>query len=79
MLSHLWHEGTIMVVGRLSGQKLWDLTERCLPSWAPRERLSDLEITRRAVQTAVRALGVAHPREIEQHFARGRYRSCRGC
>lgn len=73
MLAHLWHEGTIMVAGRSSGQKLWDLTERCLPSWTPRGRLSDLEITRRAAQMAVRALGVGQPREIEQHFIRGRY------
>lgn len=73
MLAHLWHEGTIMVAGRSNGQKLWDLTGRCLPAWVPRGRLSDLEITRRAAQTAVRALGVAHPREIEQHFTRGRY------
>jgi uncharacterized protein YcaQ len=62
-----------MVAGRISGQKLWDLTERCLPSWTPRERLSDLEITRRGAQTALRALGIAQPREIEQHFLRGRY------
>ncbi len=73
MLAHLWHAGTIMVAGRSGGQKLWDLTERCLPPWTPRERLSDREVTRRAAHPALRALGVARPCDIEQHFIRGQY------
>jgi uncharacterized protein len=75
MLDYLWLSGKIMVTGRQGIQKVWDLTERCLPPWAPREKLSRREVVRRAAQRALRALGVATPRQIEQHFLRGRYPS----
>lgn len=73
MLDLLLLQGKIMVAGRSGGQKLWDLAERCLPDWTPRERLSEREGVRRAAQRSLRALGVARPRHIEQHFIRGRY------
>ncbi|MBA3946818.1 MAG: winged helix-turn-helix domain-containing protein [Herpetosiphonaceae bacterium] len=73
MLDFLWIQGTIMVAGRSGIQKLWDLSERCLPAWTPREQLMDEEVTRRAIPLAVRALGVARPAHIQQHFIRGRY------
>jgi uncharacterized protein len=73
MLDYLWLSGKIMVSGRQGIQKVWDLSARCLPSWAPREKLSRREVVRRAAQRALRALGVATPRQIEQHFLRGRY------
>jgi uncharacterized protein len=73
MLYILWAQGKIMVAGRTNGQKLWDLTERCLPKWAPRERLSDRELTSRAVQRSLHALGVARASHIKQHFIRGSY------
>jgi uncharacterized protein len=73
MLDILWTQGRIMVVGREGIQKIWDLAERWLPEWTPRERLSDREIVRRAAQRSLRALGVARPRDIEQHFTFKRY------
>ncbi len=73
MLDYLWMQGRIMVAGRAGLQKLWDLSERVLPEWTPRERLSEREATRRAVQKSLRALGVARPRHIALHFTRGRY------
>jgi len=73
MLDFLWIGGKIMVAGREGIQKLWDLTERVLPEWTPRERLADRELVRRAALRALRALGVATPRQIQQHFIRGRY------
>jgi hypothetical protein len=73
MLDFLWLRGTIMVAGRDGLQKVWDLAERCLPAWTPREKLSERAIVRRAAQRSLRALGVATPRQIEQHFTRGRY------
>jgi uncharacterized protein YcaQ len=73
MLDYLWTTGSVMVAARAGNQKLWDLTERCLPSWTPRERLSPREITRRAAPRSLRALGVARPRDIANHFIRGRY------
>jgi hypothetical protein len=73
MIDYLWTKGQIMVAGRSGIQKLWDLSERCLPDWTPRDRLSEREVVRRAAQKSLRALGVAQPRHIAQHFIRGRY------
>ncbi len=73
MLDFLWIQGKIMVAGREGLQKTWDLTERCLPTWTPRERLNEHEIVRCAAEKSLRALGVATPRQISQHFIRGRY------
>lgn len=73
MLDFLWIQGKIMVAGRAGLQKIWDLSERVLPEWTPRDKLSEREIVRRAAQKSLRALGVATARQIEQHFIRGRY------
>ena len=73
MLGFLWGSGTIMVAGREGIQKLWDLTERVLSPDAPRERLSDLEVTRRAVDRSLHGLGVGTPQQIKTHFTRDRY------
>jgi uncharacterized protein YcaQ len=75
MLDFMWTRGQLMVAGRVGGQRLWDLAERCLPEWAPREELDRHEAVRRAAQKSLRALGVARPREIAQHYTRGRYPS----
>ncbi len=73
MLDYLWTKGDIMVAGRQGGQKLWDIAERFLPDWTPRESLPKHEIVRRATQKAIRALGVAQPAHIRYHFMRGTY------
>jgi uncharacterized protein YcaQ len=73
MLDFLWIGGKIMVAGREGIQKLWDLSERVLPEWTPREKFSEREVTRRAALRALRALGVATPTHIAHHFLRGRY------
>ncbi len=73
MLDHLWSKGQIMVAGRAGAQKLWDLTERCLPEWAPRESLADHEAVYQAAQRSLRALGVARATHIQQHYTRGCY------
>ncbi len=73
MLDYLWTKGKIMVAGRTGIQKLWDLSERCLPDWTPRETLNSRQITYRAAQTAVKALGVATLQQIKRHYVRGRY------
>jgi uncharacterized protein YcaQ len=73
MLTFLWVQGKILVAGRNAQGRVWDLAERVLPPWAPRERLSDREVVIQAAQRSLRALGVARPRDIEQHFIRGRY------
>jgi len=73
MLDYLWIKGKVMVAGRPGGQKLWDLAERWMPAWTPRERLSENEVVRRSVQRSLRALGVARPSHLQEHFTRGRY------
>ena len=74
MLDCLWTQGKIVVAGRTGIQKTWDLADRWFPHWTPKERLSEREIVRRAVQRSLRALGVARPRDIDRHFTAGRYR-----
>jgi uncharacterized protein YcaQ len=73
MLDFLWMQGKIMVTKRVGGQKQWDLAERCLPAWTPRDQLDEYEVTYRAAQQALRALGVATAQHIKYHFIRGRY------
>jgi uncharacterized protein len=73
MLDLLMTQGVIMVAGRRGGQKLWDLAERCLPAWNPRERLGDVQTTRRASQLSLRSLGIATAKHIRDNFTAGRY------
>src|SRR5690606_32046534 len=71
MLDYLWTAGVLVVCGRKGGQKVWDLAERWMPDWTPRHVLSDDERVSVAAQKALRALGVATPKQIAQHFTRG--------
>lgn len=73
MLDFLWMQGKIMVARRQGLNKFWDLSERVLPEWTPREKWSEREIVTRAAQTSLRALGVATERHISQHYIAGRY------
>jgi uncharacterized protein YcaQ len=73
MLDYLWIGGKIMVARREGIQKFWDLSERCLPDWTPRHKLTEGRLVRLAAQQSLRALGVATPRQIGQHYIRGRY------
>jgi uncharacterized protein YcaQ len=77
MLHILWISGAVMVAGRQGIHRLWDLAERVLPPWTPQDALPEREVTRRAALRAIRALGVARPAHITQHFTRGRYSELR--
>src|SRR5205823_1836798 len=55
MLDYLWVKGVLMVAGRAGGQKLWDLSERCLPEWTPRDNLTGSEVVSRTAQRSLRA------------------------
>src|SRR5207248_9481152 len=70
MLDFLWVEGELTVAGRSGQERLWDLSERWFPDWTPRERLSPEERSDRAVGHALRALGVATPRHVQNYFLR---------
>ena len=74
MLAFLWSSGRILVAGRTTRGRLWDLPERVLP----REVLEAPElptrtIVRLAAERSLRALGVATRKQIAEHFTRGRY------
>ncbi len=73
MLYDLWHKGLVLVAGRAGGGRTWDLAERVLPVWTPRERLSGREVARRSAERALRALGVARPEHVREHFTRRRH------
>jgi uncharacterized protein YcaQ len=73
MLDFLWLKGTITVARRSGGQKLWDLTERCLAQWIGNESLSSEEVVYRAAQKSLRALGVGRENHISKHYIRDRY------
>ncbi len=74
MLLFLWAQGEIMVVRRVKGRKLWNLTEQHLPDWTPQEQLSDREVFLRVAQKSLWSLGVARTTHIKQHYIR---RCCR--
>ncbi len=73
MIDFLWMQGKIMVARREGLNKFWDLSERVLPAWTPREKLSEREVVTRAAQKSLQALGVGTERHISQHYIEGRY------
>ena len=77
MLDLMWVRGYVGIAGRDGGQRLWDLMERCLPPDAPQEELDDEQVTRRSTLLALKALGVARPPHIRNHFTRYRYPTLR--
>jgi uncharacterized protein len=73
MLDVLWTQGKVMVAGRIGLEKTYDLATKLLPPWTPKERLTDRQLSRRAAQRSLRALGVATARNIASHFTLNRY------
>jgi uncharacterized protein len=73
MVDYLWTRGEIMVAGRKGTTRLWDLAERVLPSWTPRDELDNQEIVKRALLIALRAMGLATAKQINYHFIRNNY------
>ncbi|MCA9928120.1 MAG: YcaQ family DNA glycosylase [Anaerolineales bacterium] len=73
VLDYLWSRGVVSVVGRDGKQRLWGMAEKWLPEWTPRDEWDDLQVTRFAVQKAVRALGAATPQQVKWHYTRWRY------
>src|SRR5438445_12834530 len=64
-----------MVVGREGKQKIYDLSERFLPSWVPKTALSEERVEYEGVQRSIQALGTANESELKWYFLRGRYPS----
>jgi uncharacterized protein len=73
MLYHLQMTGEVMIVGHRGNQNMYGLSEEFLPAWVERKELTEEEFEREAAQRALRALGIASPREIHIYFPRARY------
>ncbi len=73
MLDCLQMEGQVMVTGREGRTRLWDLARRWLPEKMVQEPTSKRAASKRAVEHALRALGVARARHIREHFIRKMY------
>jgi uncharacterized protein YcaQ len=73
MIEFLWLKGIVTIAGRRGGARLWDLTERWLPEWTPRETWPERRVVEAATIRSLRALGAATSRHIREHFTRGRY------
>ncbi|HEX2295400.1 MAG TPA: crosslink repair DNA glycosylase YcaQ family protein [Actinomycetota bacterium] len=73
MIEFLWAKGTVTIAGRSGGARLWDLMDRWLPEWTPRESWPEPRIVAAAVLRSLGALGVATPRQIRAHYTRDRY------
>jgi uncharacterized protein YcaQ len=73
MLDLMWVRGHVGISRRDGAQRVWDLLARCLADDAPREQLTDEEVTYRAAPHAIRALGAGRIPHIRAHFTRGRY------
>lgn len=74
LFGYLWNTGELLVCERKGNQRRWNLAERVLPEWTPRDELDEFDASYRAVQRAVRALGVARGKKhINWHFTRHRY------
>jgi uncharacterized protein YcaQ len=69
MLEFLWRKGEVLVAGRAGQQRLWDLTERCLPPGtlnAP--QLSLLAATRALTERAIRSAGIVTQAALNYRF-----------
>jgi len=73
MLAGLWLRGFLVVARREAGRRWWDLAERWLPAWTPRDPLRERQVVRQAAQRSLRALGLGRARDIDRHFIAGRY------
>ena len=74
MVRFLWVKGKVMVSDRRGLEKWWDLTRRVLPPDVIGGRaLRDVEVTRRAAERSLRALGVATAGHIKGHFTMDLY------
>lgn len=74
LIDYLWSRGVLTVYGRPeNNHRLWGLADEFWPDWTPREVWTEEQVTEFAAQKAIRALGVATPKQIRWHYTRQRY------
>jgi uncharacterized protein YcaQ len=65
MLEFLSARGRVLVAGRVGQERLWDLTERCVPAKALVSSETPATLVRRATIRSLRALGLATAPQIQ--------------
>jgi uncharacterized protein YcaQ len=73
MLDLLWGVGKITIVGRDGGARVWGLFDGWLPESASRDAPAQKSAVETAIQHSLRALGVATPQHVAEHYTRGSY------
>jgi uncharacterized protein len=71
MVRFLWMQGKVMVADRNGLEKWWDLAERVLPEPVRRQRMSDGQVARRAIEISLRCLGVGTAAHVRGYFTHG--------
>ncbi|HUG05584.1 MAG TPA: crosslink repair DNA glycosylase YcaQ family protein [Candidatus Limnocylindria bacterium] len=66
MLEFLSAEGRVLVAGRSGQERLWDLTERCVPAKALVSSATPTKLIRDATIRALRSLGVGTTKQISE-------------
>jgi uncharacterized protein YcaQ len=65
MLEFLSAQGRVLVAGRVGQERLWDLTERCVPTTAMVSKATPTKLMRDATARSLRSLGVATATQIQ--------------
>lgn len=77
MLGFMWEQGDITVTRRQGSgfglRKQWGLLEQFMPAWKDAPPLPEHHVVKIAVQKSLKALGIATPKNIENHYVRGSY------
>jgi len=67
-LEHLYDMGDLMIAGRKSFQRIYDLRERVLPGWVDQHEPSPEETDRYFVEQAARGLGICRPEQLATYY-----------
>lgn len=66
-LEHLYGFGDLMIAGRVKFRRIYDLTERVLPTWVDQTEPSRVERDRAWLEMGVKALGICFPRNAADY------------
>ena len=66
-LEYLFDVGELMVSGRVSFQRVYDLRERVLPSWVDASEPTEEEAIRHLLEWSMRRVGICTPRQLTDY------------
>jgi uncharacterized protein len=67
-LDALWSSGELMIERRVNFHRRYELRERLLPDWNDAQLPPENERRRRLAELALRAMGIATPRQLADYF-----------